>query len=87
MKGISAEPLKVLLVEDEPARARLVMRGLEDHRVANAVYHTGDGQAALDFLFRRGDYAAPQESPRPHVILLDLHLRKIDGLEVLRGGA
>ena len=84
MNGISGEPLTVLLVEDEPAHARLVMRGLEDHRVANAVYHVSDGQAALDFLFRRGEYADPQKSPRPHVILLDLRLPKVDGLEVLR---
>ena len=42
-----------------------------------------DGEAALDYLFRRGQYADPEQSPRPHVILLDLRLPKIDGLEVL----
>ena len=84
MNVASGEPLKVLFVEDEPAHARLVMRGLEDHRVLNAVYHVSDGQAALDFLFRRGEHADPEKSPRPHVILLDLRLPKIDGLEVLR---
>ena len=84
MNGISGEPLKVLLVEDEPAHARLVTRGLEDHRVANTVHHVSDGQAALDFLFRRGEYADPKNSPRPHVILLDLRLPRVDGLDVLR---
>jgi len=84
MKGISPKPLTILLVEDDLAHAKLVMRGLEDHRVANVIYHVSDGRAALDFLFRRGEYADPQESPRPDLILLDLRLPKIDGLEVLR---
>lgn len=84
MGGISGEPLKVLLVEDEPAHARLVIRGFEDHRVANVVYHVSDGEAALSFLFRRGEYAEPEKSPRPHIVLLDLRLPKVDGLEVLR---
>jgi len=84
MNGISGEPLTVLLVEDDAAHARLVMRSLEDHRVANAIHHVSDGEAALNYLFRRGEYADPEKSPRPHVILLDLRLPKVDGLEVLR---
>ena len=81
---VKGEPLAILLVEDDQDHAELIMRSLEDSRVANRVYHVMDGEAALDFLFRRGEYASPEKSPRPHVILLDLRLPKIDGLEVLK---
>ena len=81
---VAGEPFTILLIEDNMAHAELVMRSFEDHRVANRLVHVRDGEAALDYLFRRGVYAEPQRSPRPHVILLDLRLPKIDGLEVLR---
>jgi CheY-like chemotaxis protein len=72
-------------VEDNRAHAELVIRSLADHRVANRVYHVVDGAAALDYLYRHGIYSEPSTSPRPHVVLLDLRLPKVDGLEVLRG--
>ncbi len=78
------EPLTILHVEDNPDHANLVMRSLENHRVANAVHLVEDGEKALDFLLRRNDYQDPRKSPRPNVILLDLRLPKLDGLEVLR---
>lgn len=78
------EPLIILLVEDNPDHAELIVRSFEEHRVANKIFHVLDGEAALDYLFHRGVYAAAQSSPRPHVILLDLRLPKIDGLEVLK---
>lgn len=81
MKG---EPLCLLLVEDNPAHAELVIRSFENQRVVNRIYHVQDGEEALDYLFRRGNYQEPEKSPRPNVILLDLRLPKIDGLEVLR---
>jgi CheY-like chemotaxis protein len=81
---INGEPVTVLLVEDNIAHAELVIRSFEDHRVANKIYHVSDGEEALDYLFRRGDYADPAKSPRPHVVLLDLRLPKVDGLEVLK---
>jgi CheY-like chemotaxis protein len=81
MKG---EPLQILLVEDNPDHAELVRRSLADHHVANRVRHLTDGQAALDYLFRRGAFADPATSPRPHIILLDLRLPRIDGLDVLK---
>lgn len=81
MKG---EPVLVMLVEDNPDHAELIMRTLADHRVTNKIIHFADGQTALDYLFRRGVHANPRASPRPHVILLDLRLPKVDGLEVLR---
>lgn len=74
----------ILLVEDNPAHAELIMRILEEHKVANRIYHVSNGEAALDYLFRRGKYADEEVSPRPHLILLDLRLPRIDGLEVLK---
>ena len=80
MKG---EAIVLLLVEDDPDHAELILRGFESAQVANRIHHVSDGEAALDYLFRREEYAGPEKSPRPHLILLDLRLPKIDGLEVL----
>lgn len=77
------KPPRVLLVEDNPAHAELIMRCLLDHEVANDVVHVGDGQKALDYLLRQGDYAASGTASRPEVLLLDLRLPKVDGLQVL----
>jgi CheY-like chemotaxis protein len=77
------EPTLVMLVEDNLDHAELVMRTLEEHRVANKIVHFTDGQTALDYLLRRGTYQESSSSPRPHVILLDLRLPRVDGLEVL----
>ena len=80
---MDGEPLIILLVEDNPDHTELIMQSFRDHRVANKINHVSDGESALDYLFRRGDYADPKKSPRPNVILLDLRLPKVDGLEVL----
>jgi CheY-like chemotaxis protein len=76
-------PVLVMLVEDNLDHAELVMRTLADHRVANRIIHFTDGQSALDYLFRRGEYADPPGA-RPHVILLDLRLPRVDGIQVLQ---
>ena len=81
---MDGEPILVMLVEDNIDHAELVMRTLEEHRIANTVRHFLDGQSALDYLFRRGEFAEPEETPRPHVILLDLRLPRIDGIDVLK---
>ena len=78
------EPVFVLLVEDNQDHAELVMRNLSDHPIPNRVLHLTDGQAALDYLFRQGEYAHPDASPRPDIILLDLRLPRLDGLHVLK---
>jgi len=77
-------PALILLVEDNPDHAELLIRGFEDHPVQNRILHVSDGEAALDYLLRRGEYVEPEKSPRPAVVLLDLRLPKVDGLEVLQ---
>ncbi len=81
---IKVNPITILLVENDPANAEIVRRNLADFRVANRIYHVEDGQAAMDYLLRAGGYSDPESSPRPTIILLDLRLPKVDGLEVLR---
>ncbi|MBI5570848.1 MAG: response regulator [Desulfomonile tiedjei] len=77
-------PVRILLVEDNEDHAEVVRRGLKCHGMSNDIRHVLDGSVALDYLLRRGEYEDPQKSPRPHVILLDLRLPKVDGLEVLK---
>jgi CheY-like chemotaxis protein len=78
------EPLNILLVEDDASHAELVIEGLREHRVANSIFHVTNGKDALDYLFRENEYSDPEGSPRPHIVLLDLRLPKVDGLEVLK---
>jgi len=80
MKG---EPIVILLVEDDEAHTEIVRRNFEGYRLANTLMHVPDGQAALDYLYRRNEFSDPATSPRPGIILLDLRLPKVDGLEVL----
>lgn len=80
---LTGDPIQILLVEDDHAHAEIVRRNLADFRVANRLTHVEDGQAALDYLFRQGAYADPVQAPWPDLILLDLRLPKVDGLEVL----
>jgi len=82
--AIKGAPLNILLVEDNEDHAEIVRRSFRDHQVLNTIHHVADGQAALDYLLKRGEYKTPETCPKPHVILLDLRLPKIDGLEVLK---
>jgi CheY-like chemotaxis protein len=73
-----------MLVEDNVDHAELVIRTLEEHRISNRVRHFLDGQSALDYLFQRGEFANRTDNSRPHVILLDLRLPRVDGIDVLK---
>ena len=76
--------VEILLVEDNPQDLELTMRALRKNNLANAVTSVSDGEAALDFLFARGQYAGRDVNKHPRVIFLDLKLPKVDGIEVLR---
>lgn len=75
--------IDILLVEDNPNDAELALRALRKHNLANRIEWLKDGEQALDYLFRRGPWAERSEG-LPRVILLDLRLPKVDGIEVLR---
>jgi two-component system response regulator len=76
--------IEILLVEDNPDDAKLALHALNRHKLANRILVLRDGAAALDYLFCRGEYAGRSPASSPRVILLDLKLPKVDGLEVLR---
>lgn len=76
--------LDILYVEDDAGHARLTMMCLDELPHIQNVRHVRDGEQALDYLFRRGEFADPRQAPRPRLILLDLRLPRVDGLEVLR---
>ncbi len=74
----------ILLVEDNPDDQMLTIRALEKNHIANEIVLAADGQEALDYLFAEGRYQDRDASSRPEVVMLDLKLPKIDGLEVLK---
>ena len=81
---MTREPVLVMLIEDNIDHAELVVRTLEEHLISNKVRHFLDGQTALDYLFRQGEFSESIETQRPHVILLDLRLPRVDGIDVLK---
>ena len=77
--------VEILIVEDNPDDLELTLDALHEHRVANRIHIVRDGAEALDFIFGRGAYSARQAQKNdPKVVLLDLKLPLVDGLEVLR---
>lgn len=78
------DDVEILLVEDNPADVELTLRALKKNNIANKVQVAEDGEVALDFLFGRGQFADRNTDCKPKVVLLDLKLPKVDGLEVLR---
>ena len=79
-----AELGRILMVEDDPNDVELTLTALGEYNLANEVVVTRDGAEALDYLFLQGRHAGRDPAIRPQVVLLDLHLPRIDGLEVLR---
>jgi CheY-like chemotaxis protein len=77
-------PVEILLVEDNPTDAELCIRALKKHHLTNSLVWVKDGAEALDFLFARASFSDRQKMHPPKVMLLDLRLPKVDGLEVLR---
>lgn len=73
----------ILLIEDNPQDAELIIRAIRKQNIANPLITLEDGAEALDFIFCRGEYSSRDGSQQPKVILLDLKLPKINGLEVL----
>lgn len=74
---------RILLIEDSPRDAELALHALAAHNLANEVLHLHDGAEALDYLYRRGEFSG-RANGNPVVVLLDLKMPKVDGIEVLR---
>ena len=81
---MQGQPITILLVEDDQAHAEIVKRNLQEMRVVNKIIHMEDGQEALDFLYRKEPYENKEEYPDPELILMDLRLPKVDGIEVIK---
>jgi two-component system, response regulator len=80
---VATNEVEILLVEDNPDDVQLTLRELRRHHLANKVQVARDGAEALEFVFSAGPYAGRDISHQPKMILLDLKLPKVDGLEVL----
>lgn len=75
---------RILIVEDNPQDELLILRSLRKSNVVNGITVVRDGQQALDYLFRQGEFATRREGPMPSVVLLDIGLPRVSGLDVLR---
>jgi len=80
----SIHNIEILLVEDNPDDAVLTVRALKKHNLANNLVHLTDGQEALDFIFGKDKFSEREIEDQPKIIMLDLKMPKIDGLQVLR---
>lgn len=76
--------VEILLVEDNPGDAELTLRALKKNQMVNKITHVIDGEEALNYIYRKGIYKDREKSGFPRLIILDLKLPKVDGLEVLR---
>jgi CheY-like chemotaxis protein len=74
----------ILLIEDNDAHAEMAKRSFRKHPLPSRVETATDGQEALDYLYRKGEYEDGSRAPRPDMILLDLRLPRVDGLDVLK---
>lgn len=81
---MNGRPIDILLVEDNSEDAELTLHALRRENLANSIHVARDGEEALDFLFRSGEHTKRASEPLPKLVLLDLKLPKVDGMEVLR---
>jgi two-component system, response regulator len=81
---IESNAIEILLVEDNESDAELTLHALEKNKLINKIRRVDDGEKALDFVFCRGPYSDRTFASPPHLILLDLKLPKVDGMQVLR---
>src|SRR5437899_701916 len=84
MQTNNLQPITILLADDDPDDRLLTRQALEENRLANDLRCVEDGEELIDYLWRRGKYTEPVESPRPGLILLDLNMPKKDGREALK---
>ena len=80
----SQKSFTVLVVEDDPDLADWMIDCLQNQTIPLNIHHAINGEMALQYLLQKGRFSSPQSSPRPHLILLDLHLPKYSGLEILK---
>lgn len=78
---MKSQPTDILLVEDNPDHTELILDALQNHKIINVVHCVADGEMALDFVYQRRAYS---NAPRPGLILLDIKLPRISGIEVLK---
>jgi two-component system response regulator len=81
---VGDQSVEILLVEDNPNDAQLTLHALKRHRLANHLHVVRDGAEALEFLFATGPYAERKRADSPKLVMLDLKLPRVDGIEVLR---
>ena len=81
---MASAPIEILLVEDSPADAEMTLRALRRNNLANKAHWVKDGEQALEYMFRVGAYTGRGPSAEPKLVLLDLKMPKVDGIEVLR---
>ena len=79
-----SEPITILMAEDDPDDRFLAEEALEEARLANNLHFVHNGEALMDYLYRRGDYADASSAPRPGLILLDLNMPRMDGRQALQ---
>jgi CheY-like chemotaxis protein len=84
MTNRSARPITILLADDDPDDRLLTRQALEENRLANDLRFVVDGEELTDYLWRRGKFSDPTNSPSPGIILLDLNMPRKDGREALK---
>jgi two-component system response regulator len=76
--------MEILLAEDTTSDAEMTIRAIRKHKIVNAIVHVKDGKSAMDYLFGEGEFSGRDISKKPKVILLDLKMPKLSGIDVLK---